>query len=119
VQVREGPLDDPALTTEPRSVCVAAAGDLRLDAALPQLAAVLVVVIAAVGDQPLGALARAARLAADRPDAVDERQQLRDVVALPAGQADGQRNPARIGQQVVLGAGAGTVNRRRPGQAPP
>jgi hypothetical protein len=34
------------------------------------------VVIAAVGEQPLGALARPADLAADRPDTVDKRQQV-------------------------------------------
>jgi hypothetical protein len=52
------------------------ARDLRFDAAPPELAAVAVVVVAAVGDQPLGASARPAALAAQRRDGVDERQQL-------------------------------------------
>jgi hypothetical protein len=99
VQVREGPLDHPPLAAQPRAVALAAPRDHRLDAAGPQLTAVLVVVIAAVGQQPLGALARPADLAAHRPDAVDERKQLGDVVAVPAGQADGQRDTAGIGEQ--------------------
>jgi len=54
--------------------CSVLPGDHGLDAALAELAAVLVVVIAAVGDELLGALAWAADLAADRGDAVDQRQ---------------------------------------------
>lgn len=38
---------------------------------------------------------------------------------MPTGQADRERNPVGVGDQVVLGASAGTVNRRRPGVEPP
>jgi hypothetical protein len=76
------------------------------------------VVIAAVGEHELGALARAADLPRDRRDTVDQRRQLGDIVAVAAGEADRQRNAVAVGQQVVLGPGAGTVNRRRPGTAP-
>ena len=79
-----------------------AAGDDRLDAPFPELAAVFVVVVAAVGEQAVGALARPAELAANRPDAVDQGQQLGDVVAVAAGQADRERDSGRVGQQVVL-----------------
>jgi hypothetical protein len=61
----------------PRAVLGRAAGDARLDAARPQRPAVLVVVVAAVGDEFVGASARPPDLAADRADAVDQRQQLR------------------------------------------
>jgi hypothetical protein len=77
-------------------------GDQRLDATSPELASVLVVVIAPVGEQPIGALARAADLAGDRHDAIDQRQELGDVIAVPTGQGDRQRQPAGVGQQVVL-----------------
>jgi hypothetical protein len=83
-------------------VLLPAPGDQGLDAASPELAAVLVVVIATVGKQPIGAVARTADLAGDRCDAVDQRQELGDVVAVPAGQGDRQRQSAGIGQQVVL-----------------
>jgi hypothetical protein len=44
----------------------------------------------------------ACRLALDRLDAVGERQELGDVVAVAAGQRDGQRDAVRVGQQVVF-----------------
>jgi len=49
VQPREGPLDDPALPAEAGAVCGLAAGDHRPDPALADEAAVLVVVVRAVG----------------------------------------------------------------------
>jgi hypothetical protein len=60
------------------------------------------VVIATVGEQPLGAPSRTPGLAGDRADPVDQWQQLGDVVAMPAGQGDRERNPARVGDQVML-----------------
>ena len=106
MQVRERSLDDPALTAEPGAVIGAAAGDHRLDAASPELATLLVVVIAAIGEQPLGAFSGPPDLAAHRADPVDQREQLDDVVAVAAGQTDRQRDSARVGQQMVLGPGA-------------
>ncbi len=84
----------------------------------PQLTAVLVVVVAAVGDEAVGSLAGPADLAADGGDAVDEGQQLGDVVAVAGGQRDGQRDAVAVDQQAVLGAQAGAVNRRGPGESP-
>ena len=86
VEPGEGALDDPALAAQPGAVVAAAPRDHRLDAAPAQLAAVLVVVIAAVSEQPLGTLARPTDLATHRPDTVDERQELGNVVAIAAGQ---------------------------------
>jgi hypothetical protein len=51
VEPGEGALDDPAVTAESAAVLGLAAGDERFDAALPEQAAVHVVVVAAVGDQ--------------------------------------------------------------------
>src|SRR5688572_1348367 len=51
VQPGEGALDDPALAAQPGAVLDAAPGDHGLDAALPEQPAVLVEVIAAVGQQ--------------------------------------------------------------------
>ena len=50
VQPGEGALDDPAVATEPGAVLGLAPRDDRLHAPLPDEAAVLVVVVAAVGD---------------------------------------------------------------------
>jgi hypothetical protein len=58
VEPGEGALDDPASTAQAGAVLCLAAGDLRRDPALAQLSAVAVVVVAAVGGDPLGPLAR-------------------------------------------------------------
>src|SRR3954453_901985 len=54
VQPGEGALDDPAAGAESGSVFALATGDGGLDAPAAELSAVLVVVIAAVGDQLVG-----------------------------------------------------------------
>ena len=59
-------------------------------------------VIAAVGEEPLSALARTSPLAGDGTYSVDQRQQLCDVVAIAASQADRERNPIGVGDQMVL-----------------
>jgi hypothetical protein len=64
--VREAAFDDPALAAEAGAVSAAAAGDHGLDAPGPQQAAVLVEVVAAVGKDQVGLLARSATLAGDR-----------------------------------------------------
>jgi hypothetical protein len=65
---------------------------------------VLVVVIAPVSEEPVGLLARTPDLAGDGPpvEVFDQRQQLGDVVAVPAGQADRERDAARVDEEVVL-----------------
>ena len=85
MQPGEGALDDPAAAPQPGAVFGLAPSDNGLDASRSKCATVLVVVVTTVGDQLVGAQARAPDLAADRADAVDERQQLRDVVAMAAG----------------------------------
>jgi hypothetical protein len=70
VKPGEAALHDPALGAEPGAVVLTAPRDQGLDAAGPELAAVLVVVIAPVGEQSIGASARAAHLAGDRHDAI-------------------------------------------------
>lgn len=104
VQVREAALDDPALAAEPGAVFGAAPGDHWLDAAGPQKSAVLVVVIAAVGDHEVGFLPGPPWLAGDRPGVqiVEQRQQLGDVVAVAARQRDGERDARRVDEQMVL-----------------
>lgn len=113
MQPGEGALDDPASTTKAGSVSGLAAGDLRLDPSLPELAPVLVVVVAAVCGHSLGPPARAADLAAHRRDTLDERDQLGDVVAVATRERPGERDPGRVDQEVVLGAVSGSINRAR------
>jgi hypothetical protein len=65
--------DDRANAAEPGSVLGLAAGDLGLDAAGTQRAPVLVVVVAAIGGEPVGTSARAADGATHRRDTLEER----------------------------------------------
>ena len=102
VQPGEGALHDPALFAKPGAVLFSTSGDHRLHPEFAELTAVLVVVIAAVGEQPLGALAGTPRPAGYRPDGIEQRQQLCDVVAVSAGQADRQRDSVGVGDQMVL-----------------
>jgi hypothetical protein len=87
--------------TLPGTAGDAAWGDHRLDAALPQQAAVLVEVIAQVSEQPPGLAARASSQTADRWDRVQEWYEL-----VTSCERDGQRRPVPVDDHMVLGAGA-------------
>jgi hypothetical protein len=63
VEPGEGAFDDPAHAAEPGAVFALAAGDARADAAFAHEAAVLVVVVATVGDDAVGAPPRPAAAA--------------------------------------------------------
>ena len=73
--MRERALNDPALSAQTAAMLAAAAGDHRLHAPCPQLPAVLVVVIAAISENPVGSLTRTADLPSDGADAIDQRQE--------------------------------------------
>lgn len=64
----------------------------------------LVVVIATVGEESVGFLAWPADLAGHGPavEVFDERDQLGDVVAVPAGQSDREWDAARVNEEMVL-----------------
>ena len=96
VEPGEGALNNPAVAAEARAVFGLAASDDRLDATLPDEAAVLVVVIAAVGDDTVGPSPQSAGASAYRRHPVEQRDQLGDVVAVAAGERPGQRDPGRV-----------------------
>ena len=118
VQPGERSLYDPAEGAEAGAVLDTTAGDHRGDAALAQHAAVLVVVVAAVGVDLAGTAQRPTAPTAQRWNGLDERDELGDVVAVPAGDRYGQRDTTGVGDQMVLGAGAGAVDRARAGVVP-
>src|SRR4029453_18208639 len=113
MQPGEGALDHPADATEPGAVLGLAAGDLGADAAAAKLAPVLVVVVTAIGDDTAGSLSRSPDLAAHGWHPLDERDQLRDVVAVAAGDGPGEWDPGRVYEKVMLGAVSGSINRAR------
>jgi hypothetical protein len=96
VQPGEGAFDDPAVTTEPGAMLGLAASDRWLDAALPEQATVLVVVVAAVGDQRPRSASWSADAAADVRHSVEQLEQLGHVVAVAAGERPGERDTATV-----------------------
>ncbi len=85
--------------------------DQRLDAALPYESPVLVVVVAAVGEQPLRSPPRSPDTPTHRRHQVDQSEQLRDVVAVAARECPGERDAAAVYEQVLLAATAAPVDR--------
>ncbi len=119
VQPGEGALDHPAVAAEAGAVLGLAPRDLRLDAALPELATVTVVVITAVGGHALRAPARPPDRAAYRGHGVEERDQLSDVVAIAARERPGERDPRGVDEEMVLGASPASIHRARARFGPP
>src|SRR5262249_39697755 len=113
VQPREGALDNPAIAPDARAVFGLATGNLDGDPALAELAPLGPVVVGAVGREPVWPSTRSANPAAYRRDAVEERDQLGDVVAVAARERPGERDPGRVDEEVVLGAVSGSINRAR------
>jgi hypothetical protein len=113
VQPGEGAFNDPAHAAETGAVAAVAVGDLGLDAALLKLAAKRVGVVAAVGDDSVGAPPRSAGPAAHCRHSLHEWDQLGDVVAIAATDRPGQRQAGRVYEKVLLGTGSGSINRAR------
>ena len=113
VQPGEGAFHDPAVAAEPGAVLGAAAGDLGRDAAAAELATVALVVVAAVGGQPVRASAWPADPSAHGRYTVDERDQLGHVMAVAAGDRPGERDSCRVYEKVMLRPVSGSINRAR------
>ncbi len=111
-----GPFDDPTKFAEAAAVFGAAPGDDRSDAALAKSAAMRVGIVATVGIDDLGLAKRSAACAANRRDSVDQRQQLRDIVAVRTGQDRGERGAVGVGDDLVLGTGSRAIGRVWPRQ---
>lgn len=111
VQPAQAALDEPPLFAQTTAVGRAASGQAGADAAPPQFLTVRLRVVAPVAQHLLWTMARAPSSALHFGHSVQKRQQLGDVVSVGAGDAHGQRNARSFAQEVVLGAGAGTVGR--------
>ena len=90
-----------------------AAGDLGGDPEASQQTPVLVMVVAAVGGDPLRPTTRAADTAAHGRHTLKQRDQLGDVVTVAAGERPRERDPGGVYQEMVLGAVSGSINRAR------
>jgi hypothetical protein len=111
VQPGEGALDDPAVAAKPGAVLGPAASDQRLDAALPDKTAVLVVVVATVGDQRSRPAAWPTDPAADGRHPVEQFQKLGDVIAVAARDRPGERNATAVYEEMMLAAPSTAIDR--------
>ena len=119
MQPGEGALDDPAPAAKTRAVHGLPACDQWRDPERAQLPPVELLVVAAVSNQATRPPFRRAGSAAHRWDRLKQQQQLRPVVSVGAGERPGERDPARVGQQVVLRAATAPVDRARTGGGAP
>lgn len=111
VEPGKGPLHHPPVYAKPAAMAGASASDGRDDAAGADLVAVDVVVVAAIGEQRVRPAPWVADLAADGRDGVQQRDELGDVVAVAAGENDGERGAVAVGDQVVLRSCPAPVDR--------
>ena len=103
----------PPVLAQRRSEKVASTGEFGADAPLPEGSAVQVGVVAAVPDHRVRPPARASRPAPHRWDRVHQSQELGDVVDVGGGQHTRERQPVRVGDQVMLGAEPAAIDRAR------
>jgi hypothetical protein len=71
------------------------------------------VVVGAIGGDAIWSSTRSADATANRRNAIDERDQLGDVVAIAARECPGERDPSGVDEEVVLRAVSGSINRAR------
>lgn len=86
-----------------------ALGDHWLDTAIAQRAPMSLGVVTAIRVDHTRPLQWVATQSADRRNRVDQRQQLRDVVDVRAGQDRGERRTVGVGDDVVLGTGSRAI----------
>ena len=97
-----------------------AMGDLRSDAPGPQVQAMGVRIVRSITVENLGATTGSPTLPSNRRNGVHQRDQLGDIVAVGAGQADSEGNAVRVRKDVMLRAFFTPIRRIGPGfVAPP
>jgi hypothetical protein len=120
MQPGDRPFDHPSRATEAAAVAAAIAiRDQRHNTALPQLRAVTLRVVAAVALDHRRFPARAPGAAADHGHGIDEIDQLRDVGPIRGGQRRDERNPVRVGKNMMLRPGLTAIGRVRSSFFPP
>ncbi len=119
MQPGQGALDDPTCPTETAAVTTIATRQNGPDAPTTQFGAVTLRVVAAVALHRVGSAPGRARLSADRGHPVDEVEQLRQVVVIGGGQRRDERNPVRVGENMMLRPGLAAIGRVRSSFFPP
>jgi hypothetical protein len=71
-------------------------------------------VVGAIGEQAVWSLSRMSDTSPDRRDRIDQGHELSDVMDVRGGQADGQRDPGAIDEDVVLASRPAAIDRTWP-----
>jgi hypothetical protein len=119
MQPGERAFDHPAGPAEPAAVRRAALGELRRDAAVLELVAMRLRVVPAVALNESRFADWATGAAAQRRHGIDKGQQLRHVVPIGRCQRRDERNPARVGENMMFRPGLAAIGRVRSSFFPP
>ena len=112
-------LDDPPGAPEPATVVGAPLGELRPDATTVEHVTVGLGVVGAVPLDQRRLPHRPARPAPQRRHGVDQGEQFRDVIPIGGGQRRDERNPVRVGENMMLRPGLAAIGRVRSSFVPP
>ena len=94
---------DPAIFAKATAMFGTAPGDHRFNTAIAQRSSMSLGVVSSIGVDHTRSLQRVASQSANRRNRVNQRQQLRDIVDVRAGQDRGKRRAVGVGDDVVLG----------------
>ena len=115
MQPSECSLGDPAINSQTASMCFIATSQMWFNAALTKLIAMRLRVITPIGIKSPRSIDRMTRLSGDGRNAIHQRDQLSDIMAIRTGQGVAQRNSIRVRQNVVLAARFPAICRIWPG----
>lgn len=119
VEPGDGPLDHPAGAPQATAVWRAAPRELRQDAAAVEGVAMRLRIVGPIALDQTRLATRPTGTSAHGRHGVDQRQQLRDVVPVGRGQRRDERNPVRVGENVMLRPGLAAIGRVRSRFFPP
>ena len=119
MQPGEGAFDDPAGAAQRAAVRAPTLGELRGDAALRELVPMRLRIVATVALYESGFPHGPAGTPAQGRHRVHQRQQLGDVMPVRGGQRRDERNPVRVGKNMMFRPGLAAIGRVRSSFFPP
>jgi len=119
MQPRERALDDPPCPPQPAAMGPSAFGQLAGDAAPGQLVPMRLRVVAPISLDESRLPQRTTGSAAQRRNAIDQRQELRHVVAVRRREGRDNRNPVGVGENMMFRPGLTAIGRVRSSFFPP
>jgi len=119
MEPRDRALDDPARPAQAAAVRAAALGELRGDTSSQELIPMRLRIVAAVALDQLRFADGSTGAPLQRGHRIDQREQLGHVVPMGGGQPRDERNPVRVGENMMLRPGLAAIGRVRSSFFPP